>query len=77
MIDKPKRKREITAEFIRTRFYVLYHEYTEGQRQGVREALKAIDLLAKGKKGQAVVLEHGGTLEPLPLIDEECDSTDD
>lgn len=45
MKEKPKRK--ITAGYIRARFYALYRHMPAGQKQGVREALKAMDILAE------------------------------
>jgi hypothetical protein len=42
---KPKRK--ITPEYIRTRFYVMFRHMPAGQRQGVWEALKAMEILAE------------------------------
>lgn len=66
---KEKPKRQITPEFIRTRFYVQFRRMTAGQRQGVWEALKAMEILAESDAPQPQQL----TL-PEPVEAEEGDA---
>lgn len=66
MSEKPKkekRPREITTGYIRKRFYAMYFGMTAGQKEGVWEALGAMDLLAEqGKR------DEPEATQPPPMI---------